>query len=209
MKDIKPPIVGSIPAPLVWNSVANMELLQLWDRQLLVWINTACAHPGLDELARWLTPLGTSPFIVLYVGMWIAVARPSGYYYLLAALFNFLEVRLLKFLSGRPRPFFTLDVRLPLSVDQLRDGSFPSGHALTTFTLAILLGHHFPKTRWPALLLAALVSGSRVYTGVHYPSDVICGAVLGWLTASGIIRIARQFGHEKELPPTRQVMQNR
>lgn len=64
--------------------------------------------------------------------------------------------------------------------------SFPSGHATTAFALAAVLG--FLSERWfyPALLLAAMIALSRITLGVHYPSDVLAGAVVGLVGAYAV-----------------------
>ena len=71
------------------------------------------------------------------------------------------------------------------------DHSFPSGHAATSFACATTLAFAFPRLAVPLYVLAAAIAYSRVYVGVHYPLDVLGGAVLGvciaialrWLTA--------------------------
>jgi undecaprenyl-diphosphatase len=70
------------------------------------------------------------------------------------------------------------------------DGSFPSGHAATSFAAAMVLT--FARPRWaPAFFLLALAIGfSRVYVGVHYPLDVVGGAVLGILVATALRLLA-------------------
>jgi undecaprenyl-diphosphatase len=85
---------------------------------------------------------------------------------------------------NRPRPFVAdpslHHVALPISTT-----SFPSGHAFLLFTVAgiiFFLGRH-PWLGWLLLLMAAVVSVARVVAGVHYPSDVLGGAILGLLLA--------------------------
>ena len=60
-----------------------------------------------------------------------------------------------------------------------RTGSMPSTHAATAFAAAVAISLVHPKLRWPLLLLATLISLSRVWLGVHFLSDVIVGAALG------------------------------
>ena len=90
---------------------------------------------------------------------------------------------------GRPRPFVLLPEPAPLIVGVLGN-SFPSGHAATSFAGAALLARYLPG-RWPVLfLLAAGIAFSRVYVGVHYPADVIGGAILGMVTAIALPLLA-------------------
>jgi undecaprenyl-diphosphatase len=64
-------------------------------------------------------------------------------------------------------------VRMPSST------SFPSGHSATAFAFATGVGHILPPAAIPLRALAALIAYSRVHTGVHYPGDVIAGALTG------------------------------
>ena len=57
--------------------------------------------------------------------------------------------------------------------------SFPSGHAASAFAFATGVGHVLPAVGVPLRALAALVAYSRVHTGVHYPGDVVAGALVG------------------------------
>lgn len=68
-------------------------------------------------------------------------------------------------------------VRMPVST------SFPSGHSAAAFAFATGVGHVDPQAAIPLRGLAALVAYSRVHTGVHYPGDVVAGALAGTLLA--------------------------
>lgn len=84
----------------------------------------------------------------------------------------------LKIAVGRPRPVTVIPEADPLLTRTVGD-ALPSGHAATSFAGAVLLGLVAPRAAPYLLALAIAVAYSRIYVGVHYPGDVLAGAVLG------------------------------
>ena len=70
------------------------------------------------------------------------------------------------------------------------DHSFPSGHTATSFAAALVLARAVPQRAWLFYVLAAAIGFSRIYVGVHYPLDVLGGALLGLLAATALLRLA-------------------
>ena len=80
--------------------------------------------------------------------------------------------------------------------------SFPSGHATVSFACATVLALAVPRLAWPLYTLAVLISFSRVYVGVHYPFDVLVGAVLGVAIAIALRTLAAAL--RRSAPPMRE-----
>jgi undecaprenyl-diphosphatase len=85
---------------------------------------------------------------------------------------------LLKRVFVRERPFITHSAIDPWTAP-LDRYSFPSGHTLHAVSFTWQACAHFPELAWVLLPLAALIAGSRVVLGLHYPSDVLAGAAIG------------------------------
>jgi undecaprenyl-diphosphatase len=85
---------------------------------------------------------------------------------------------LLKRLFVRERPFIT-HTAIDRAAAPLDRYSFPSGHTLHAVSFTWQACAHFPELAWVLLPLAALIAGSRVVLGLHYPSDVLAGAAVG------------------------------
>ena len=104
----------------------------------------------------------------------------------------------LKALFDRERPSMVFAEPKPL-VPAPHDAAFPSGHASTSFAAATLLSYGWPRLSPIFFVLAAAIAFSRVYVGVHYPLDVLGGAVLGVLVAVGVLALVRRRATRREI----------
>jgi undecaprenyl-diphosphatase len=102
-------------------------------------------------------------------------------------------VSMIKPLVGRLRPCDALGWCSAIAVSSPGGHSFPSGHAAGSFAFGTFVALRIPKLGVPALLLSTLIAWSRCMLGVHYPSDVLGGAVLGTAFGVGFAYAARRM----------------
>jgi undecaprenyl-diphosphatase len=97
---------------------------------------------------------------------------------------------LLKYIIDRPRPF---EIGLTSAGVAANWSSFPSGHTLVFFTIIPMVAKKFPKLKTIFWMIAILVGLSRIYLGVHYASDVIAGAFIGYGIGWTFMRIEEKY----------------
>jgi len=164
-----------------------MNWLSALDTGLFRFFNDALRNPVFDVVMPWLS--GNRLFVPMLligaVGL-IWRYRQQGILCvtmlaLLVPLGDGLAINTLKHAVGRPRPFVTLtDVHNPPGVGRAGNySSMPSGHAANCFAAAMIAWLYFRRSARVTVPLAISVAVSRVYNGVHYPSDVLAGAILG------------------------------
>ena len=145
------------------------------DLRALDWLQKHCRRPWLDSIIGTLTHLGDLGFVwILWAAALMAEQRRECILLLLAIGLSALCC------NGLIKPFVPRS--RPSDSQQLIDSerSFPSGHSMASFTSAVLLLILFGGWQGGfALLLALFISFSRLYLGVHHPSDVLAGAVFG------------------------------
>ena len=174
------------------------------DLSILNFIQDNLTAPALDALMPFITFLGDKGFIWIVIGvlmLFFPSYRRYGVVVLAALAIGMLICNItLKPLVERARPFIE-HPGVQLLIEQPNGFSFPSGHATSSFAAATALWYCDKRIGIAALVLAALIAFSRLYLYVHYPSDVLCGVLIGigsallaiWLgNKTGLIHGRRQ-----------------
>lgn len=175
-----------------------MQWLQDSDVSVFRFINGKLANSIFDQVMPFLSGnVCFYPALIVLAGFVIWKYRARGILFLLllalaVGLTDGAVCRTIKHAVGRDRPFAALpDVRCLLG--QGGSGSMPSSHAANWFAATMVAFVFYRRSLWIMLPLAAAVSFSRVYCGVHYPSDVIAGAILGAGTAAATLWLCTEL----------------
>ena len=160
--------------------------IQQLDGQLLVAIQ-GLRQPLLNGLISWYTQLGNAGLLWIVLSLAMLCWRPTrkaGALALTAMVFGLLITNItIKPLVERARPWLDWPI-VPLVVEN-DPHSFPSGHTCSAFAAGLSWARALPR-RWMrtlAVVLAVCMGLSRLYVGVHYPTDVLAGALIGALCA--------------------------
>ena len=153
---------------------------------ILLWVQEHRAA-ALDIFNKYVTVLNDAGILSILVVVFLLALRRYRKYGIVCAISLAIEFLLnnmcIKRIVMRTRPY-VLEESLTVLTHLPSDWSFPSGHAGAGFAVAWAMFLVMPR-KWgvPAVIVAALVALSRVYVGVHYPTDVIAGTVLGMIAA--------------------------
>jgi undecaprenyl-diphosphatase len=166
--------------------------IQNMDIKLLSLIQRRLRCAVLDKVMPLITALGT--FGIVWGIIMIIFLRTPRYHRMGFILFVTLAVCtvftniILKLIVARPRPchIFT---DIPLLISRPMDFSFPSGHTMSSFAAATVILQTNQILGIAAISLAVLISFSRLYLFVHFPSDVLAGILFGVLTAGVMLMI--------------------
>lgn len=151
------------------------------DLKLLRYMRTHGHSPGIEGVAKALGKAGNNGLVWVVLGVALALIDPDRWEsWLICAALGPVAIVLnygIKLLVKRPRPVLE---GLPPLGGAPSSLSFPSAHALSSFAVATAMVRVDPATAG-ALVVALAISLGRPYLGMHYPSDVLAGAVLGVL----------------------------
>lgn len=175
------------------------------DGAFLLWMQETVRRALLNPLMTGYTSLGNAGLL------WIALCalmlcfpktRKAGLAGAAALVCSLVCTNLiLKHLVSRTRPWLLVQGLVPL-VAEGDPNSFPSGHTSAAFAAAAAWSRTLPE-KWmgrTALAMAALMGFSRLYVGVHFPSDVLCGMLVGIFCGWAGVRLCRLWEQRKKLP---------
>jgi undecaprenyl-diphosphatase len=172
-----------------------------FDEELLVWIQSVCVNDFLTPIFKFITFLGNNGWI------WIALAvvlmifkktRTIGIMVTFALIGSLIVNNIaLKNIVMRTRPYEVVS-GVERLISAQSDYSFPSGHAGVSFSAAIAVMKGIKRFEFKGayivlyygvLILAILIAFSRLYLGVHYPTDVAVGILSGWIIGNLVWKI--------------------
>jgi membrane-associated phospholipid phosphatase len=171
------------------------------DLSVFLFINDSVGRYGVLDTYMVLLTNQVVQFFLIAISVYVIVVAPLralgvremlrsmkiGVIYTVAIAVTGAVVHLLKHTIAAPRPFMVLrDISV---LAPYQEGySFPSMHTALTTAVATILWCYYPRIGKPFAIIAALVGFSRVYVGVHYPIDVVVGALIG-IAMAGLVYI--------------------
>lgn len=166
----------------------------------LNWIRNNLSCNFLDVIMKLITQMGNSGIMFVVIAIFCLLyknTRVFGCVFSVAMSLQFLIVSgILKPIIARPRPYMVSDIDLIIS--QLTSFSFPSGHTAVAFAFAFSLLIYGKKSFIPGLIFAILMGFSRMYLYVHFPSDVLVGAIIGALCGYASYYVAKKIVLNRE-----------
>ncbi len=168
------------------------------DLAVFYFINHTISNPIFDKFFPFIT--NPQNWLITGIIFWLILFIKGGRLGKIAAIAIIFLVatsdqissNLLKNYFGRIRPCNSLsDVHL--LVHKTKSFSFPSSHAVNNFALATYLSKLYPHLKWIFLVIASLIAFSRPYVGVHYPSDILFGALIGGLIGYAFAIIVKKI----------------
>ncbi|HWO96965.1 MAG TPA: phosphatase PAP2 family protein [Bacillus sp. (in: firmicutes)] len=151
-------------------------------------VNRHFDRKWLNLYFRWITHFGGAGFTISFVVLLALLSskplQTTALASAVALAFSHIPVAVMKKLYPRKRPYMKL-MGTKVLKNPLKDHSFPSGHTTAVFSVITPLICHYPAGAFFLLPLALSVGISRIYLGLHYPTDVLAGMTLG--TSMGVL----------------------
>lgn len=172
-----------------------MSLISSFNDGILFFIQNHIQNPFLTPIMSFFTTVGKDGIIWLVIGIILLITkkyRKVGFLIWFASIINYIITEILKNSVREPRPFLTLH-NLHLLISAPPGYSFPSGHTSAAFVAAFIIAIYIRKMAAPAFIGAILIACSRLYFTVHYPTDVIAGAIVGFISSLIAVYLYNHF----------------
>ena len=158
------------------------KTLKAFDDLFINLINNKMKNKYLDIFMYRVTDLGGAIFSTLFAFVLLAFGNTRIKLIAVEALvvlfISQIIVQSLKKILSRERPYVIIEKLNTFGIS-LSDYSFPSGHTTASFSIATTLALNIPFLAYFVFIMAAIIGISRIYLGVHYPTDVAAGIILG------------------------------
>ena len=179
-----------------------IEWITNFDFSVLYWIQENLRSDWLDSVCAffsWAFQLGIPWLVLGAVMFFFKKTRVAGVMLITAVVLTFFFNEIaIKNAINRERPC-TIDQSIQLAIERPASFSFPSGHTSNVFSAVGVLLFKHKKAGVPMLLFAVFMGFSRMYLFVHFPTDVIAGAVLGLLMAWVTVLIFKELKYDEKL----------
>ncbi len=178
------------------------DRIQTVDFRILDWIQANLRSDAMDTIMQIFS------FLAEYGWLWILTAvvclvlpekRRLGAAIGLALIIESVVINIfLKNMVCRTRPY-DINTSIALIIEPQNDYSFPSGHSAASFAASVAIYRFSKPVGIISLVIAAIISFSRLYLYVHFPSDVLAGIIIGVLAGIAAVRIVRTKAMEEKL----------
>jgi undecaprenyl-diphosphatase len=167
-----------------------MAWLKTSDQRMFFFVNHRINHAVIGYILSRLTHLGgATATIAATLSIWLFAPHPwsrIGLQAMIALAASHIPVQIMKKLYPRLRPYLVLP-EAKTWTKPLKDHSFPSGHTTAIFSVVSPFVVASPPLGFILIPIAMIVGTSRMYLGLHYPSDVAAGCLVGCLSAFGAV----------------------
>ena len=162
-----------------------IERLLLNDKQLYLMLNATSKSSAFACIMQGVTHLGatTTAIFAALLAFYLEYTYqiPIGMEMLLTLTISQMIVQTIKRLVNRPRPYKSISIANVLKPPTCAY-SFPSGHTACAFTIALSYASGMPSLYFPLMFIAFIVGMSRIILGYHYPTDVLIGMLIAYLS---------------------------